>query len=139
MVQPIGGVVALDRDAILEVQDITIEPVEVPEWGGVVYVKALTGNERDAIESSVVAIDGKGQRVLRLDNLRAKTLARAICDPQGKRLFSDADIPALTKKSAAAMQRLFNVAQRLSGMTEEDVASLAAGLKNDQSDGSTSG
>jgi hypothetical protein len=40
----------------------------------------------------------------------------------------------LTKKSAAPMDRLFSVAQRLSGMSNEDVEELEKNLKSDPTD-----
>ena len=37
----------LSRDDILNADDLTIETVAVPEWGGEVNVKTLTGAEKD--------------------------------------------------------------------------------------------
>ena len=42
---------------------------------------------------------------------------------------------ALGRKSARALQRIFEVAQRLSGLSPADTETLAAALKNDQSAG----
>jgi len=44
----------LTRDAILEAQDLQHEEVYIPEWGGSVRVRTLTGAERDAFEQSIV-------------------------------------------------------------------------------------
>ena len=41
----------LTRDEILESEDLATETVSVPEWGGSVIVRALTGTERDAYEA----------------------------------------------------------------------------------------
>jgi hypothetical protein len=38
----------LSKKDILDVQDIQKVEVPVPEWGGVVYVKAMTGVERES-------------------------------------------------------------------------------------------
>ena len=46
----------LSRDEILAASDLTKELVEVPEWGGSVYVRAMTGTERDSYEESVLEI-----------------------------------------------------------------------------------
>ena len=119
----------LSRDDILKAQDIKIELVEVPEWGGQVYVKGMTGTERDAFESSIVQTRGKNSSV-NMVNIRAKLAAQTICDEAGERLFSDADIRALGKKSANALQRVFDVAQKLSGITSDDVEELAGELEN---------
>lgn len=113
----------LKKDQILSANDILREEVEVPEWGGAVLVQGLTGKERDQLEASM--IQGKGKKAqVNLENLRAKLVARTIVDETGTRVFEDADIPALAKKSAAALNRVYEVAQRLSGITQEDVDEL---------------
>ena len=47
-------------------------------------------------------------------------------------------IKALSEKSAAALQRVFEVAQRLSGITDDDVEELAEGLEDIPFEGSAS-
>ena len=127
----------LSKDAILSAQDIKREEVQVPEWGGAVLVQGLTGTERDAFEGSM--IEGKGKNAaVNLRNLRAKLVARSIVDEEGKRIFADADIAALSAKSAAALDRVFTVAQRLSGISQEDVEELTKNSETAQSEGSGS-
>ena len=102
----------LTKQAILSAQDLKTEDVAVPEWGGDVRVRTLTGTERDAFESGLVAKDGQRD----LANLRARLLSLAIVDENGARLFSETDTALLGGKSAAALDRLFEVAQRLNGI-----------------------
>ncbi len=128
----------LTRDAILEAPDLSFEDVAVPEWGGVVRVRGLTGAERDAFEASVVERKGRETR-MNMANLRARLAALAMVDAEGKRLFNDADVAALGKKSGAALHRVFEVAQRLSGITEADISELEKNSDSGQSEGSTSG
>ncbi len=125
----------LNRDDILAVKDIEVELVEVPEWDGVVYVKGMTGTERDRFETSIVEQRGKNTKVS-MENIRAKLAAESICDEDGKRLFSVKDINALGEKSASALQRVFDVAQRLSGITGEDVEELTEEMDANPSGGS---
>lgn len=113
----------LSKADILQAQDIKTESVDVPEWGGQVIVRALDGTERDALEASMIQGKGKNAQV-NLTNLRAKLVARSLVDEHGARLFEDGDIPALAKKSASALNRVYEVAQRLSGITQEDVDDL---------------
>ena len=127
----------LSRDAILNASDITTEEVSVPEWGGEVLVRAMTGAERDLYEKSVIDRNGKNPKV-NLENARAKLVVLTTIDEQGQRLFTHADVAALSKKSAAALNRLFNVAARLSGITEEDMGEIVEELKNDPFDDSPS-
>ena len=114
----------LTRDAILKAHDLPTEVVEIPEWNGAVIVRGLTGAERDAFEQSIVEQRGKNTR-MNLRNIRAKLVALTVVDENGNRVFSDEDAEALGKKSAAALDRIFAVAQRLSGLRPEDVEELA--------------
>lgn len=115
---------ALSLADIMNYDDKKIEKVAVPEWGGFVFVKALTGKERDAFEASMLKGEGKKQRV-DAQNVRAKLCSLAICDAKGTRLFATREaIDALGNKSAAALSRVYKVASRLSGVTDDDVEEL---------------
>jgi len=128
--------IILTRDAILKAEDLPRELIEVPEWGGSLYIRALTGTERDAFEASVVEQRGKSTK-MNLRNIRAKLVALTVVNEDGERLFSDADIKLLGGKSAAVLDRLFEVAQKLSGLRDEDVDELAKNSDDDLSEGST--
>lgn len=127
----------LTREQILEAQDIKTETVEVPEWGGDVKVKAMTGTERDAFEGSLLKGKGKNTTV-NMQNVRAKLVAHSVVNGNNERLFTDQDVVRLGQKSAAALDRVFSVAQRLSGITDQDVEELAKNLPEGPSDGSGS-
>jgi len=114
---------SLSKEAILGIKDLQVQEVEVPEWGGSVYVRGLTGAERDAFEASVVEQRGKATKV-NMVNMRAKLLVLTICDKDGMPLFTHADIDELGKKSAVALQRLFDIASSLSGLSEKDAEDL---------------
>ena len=113
----------LTRDRILGAPDLKAEEVFVPEWSDSVLVRGMTGAERDRFESSFLGKDGKlapGS----MQNLRA-LMARMCCvDEQGKHIFTDADVVELGKKSASALQRIFEVAQRLSGLSSRAIEEL---------------
>ena len=127
----------LTRDAILAAPDLLTEEVSVPEWGGTVLVRGLTGTERDAFEEEMITGKGKNRDV-NLSNFRARLIVKSVVDKSGKRLFTQADMVALGGKSAAAIQRVFQVAMRLSGMSEEDVEELTKNSEPGQSDSSIS-
>ena len=131
--------IGLDKNAILGVVDIRKELVDVPEWGkdAAVWVRGMTGAERDKFESSIVESRGKGTKV-NMVNVRARLASLTICDEGGNRLFTQADIAALSAKSASALQRIFAVAQRLSGIGDEDVKDFTEGLEDNPLEGSVS-
>lgn len=123
----------LTKDTILIAEDIVIKPVEVPEWKvdgkpGVVHIKGLTGAQKDHFESTLTEGRGKN-RTENWKNFRARLLVLTIVDKDGKRLFGLDDVEALGKKSASALDRLFTVAQELSGFRDEDVEALTKNLK----------
>ncbi len=128
----------LTREMILQANDIRREDVDIPEWGGKVCVRGMTGSERDAFEEMILAGRGKDAKV-NLRNIRAKLVAQTVIDPEtGQYLFTDDDIKALGKKSAKALARVYDVAQRLSGITDKDAEELAGNSDDDPSGGSTS-
>lgn len=117
---------ALTRDELLKKKAAKrIEEVQVPEWGGSVFVRELSAAERDAFETSMVQLDRKGKvQGHNLANVRARLAVFALCDEHGERMFGDGDAEALGELSASALQRVFEVAQRLSGISNEDVEEL---------------
>src|SRR5690606_32045842 len=131
-------VVFLNREALLAAEALPRELVEVPEWGGAVYVRALTGADRAQFEASIVEQRGRAAP-LHLKQIRAKLVALTVVGEDGQRIFADDDVAALGGKSAAALDRLFAVAQRLSGLSKEDVEELAKTSESGQSADSISG
>jgi hypothetical protein len=125
--------------------------IDVPEWfeGGQVIIIELSGKERDAFEADMVQLGTNGQQKINLRNIRAKLVARCIVDPSDfeitegvasllpnhtiTRMFNDVETNDLGDVSATALQRVFEAAQHLSGITKADVEELAGDLKNDQS------
>lgn len=125
----------LNRDMILQADDLRKELLEVPEWGGSVYVRGMTGTERDKLESSMLEQRGKSQK-MNLANVRARMAAMTLCDETGKLLFTEADVRALGTKSAAALQRVFEAAQRLSGLTQQDIDDITQEMEENPFDDS---
>ena len=81
----------------------------------------------------------KGKDVkLNLQNVRARLVALSVVDADGARIFDERDIGALGEKSAQALERVFQVAMRLSGLTPTDVKDLTENLDDGQSDDSIS-
>lgn len=111
---------SLSRDQILASNDFGMEKVNVPEWGGEVYIRVMSVGERDAYENEWVQNRGKG-----VESFRSKFLARCLCDEKGERLFSDADIQLLEKKSAKVMCRLWDKAMAHNSLASSDVEELA--------------
>lgn len=122
-----------DRTEILASDDIVVRECYVPEWDrrqpdgtlqrAKVRVRSLTGKERDEFEGE--SITRRGRRVdVNMANMRARLVSRCTIDSSGARLFSDRDIVMLGQKNASAIDRIFSVAQELSGLTDREIDEL---------------
>lgn len=127
----------LSKDDILKADDLPAEDVEVPEWGGIVRVRGLTGTERDGFEFRVAAAQKNG--VMGDIDLRASLVARCLVDEDGKRMFTDKEVARLGAKSGAALDRIFDKVSDLSGMGVEAVKAAAEDFGGAPVDGSPSG
>ena len=128
----------LTKSQILEADDLVVEEVEVPEWGGSVLVKGMSGTDRDKFEAAIVNTKGQASVQVNMVNIRARLVASSIVDESGTLLFDLKDITALGKKSAVALQRVFDKAKILSGIVDEDVKELADKLEANSFDDSVS-
>lgn len=108
----------LTKEAILTAA-LPCEDVPVPEWGGTVRVQTLTGTQRDAFDASLATRPGAAGPDL--SNIRARLAALCMVSEDGVRLFTDAEAAALGATSAAALDRVFTVAQRLNGLGQQAV------------------
>ena len=123
-----GGL--LNRDQILQAQDLRSEEVSVPEWGGVIRVRELAAGERERIAGLVTAHDGRSREIM---------VALTAIDGDGNQLFSLDDIEQLAKKGEAAIQRVAEVASRLSGIGKAAEAQAEKNSDPSRSDDSISG
>ena len=110
----------LSKEQILQADDLKRESVDTPEWDGEVLLRELRGRERDAFEEG--SLDSK--RNVTMTNMRARLVAMSAIDEEGERLFTAKEATELGDKSATALNRLFEVCCRLSGITESDVDKL---------------
>jgi hypothetical protein len=121
----------LSKAKILAAKDVKVsEAIPVPEWGGDVYCRTLSGTERDAFEDSYS--DKK------MKQFRCRFLVLALCDESGDRLFADTDVNELGTKSSVVINRLFESSWKHNAFTIEAVESLGEGSPEGQSGGSTS-
>lgn len=122
---------ALNKEQILAAQDIKIEKVNVPEWGEGAYVnvRSLSGLERDAFEAGLVSFIN-GVAVPHIQQYRSRLCAIAICDDEGKRVFTDREIAEIGKKNGVVLDRIADAASRLSGLDKDAIQKAAEDLKN---------
>lgn len=113
--------VLLSRQQIIDVNDLNSEIVEVPEWGGSVKVIALNAKDAQAYAASLVKINNISGKVekLNMDSMMTKLLVKAIVDEHGEPLFNEDEVEILNKKNSKPIKRLFEAAQRLSGIGDD--------------------
>lgn len=131
------NIVFLTKEQILGAKDLITESIHVPQWGGYIRVRGLTAGERDRFEASLFIQDKNGKQIFQGRNLRARLVSAGIVDEDGNRLFTEAEVDHLGRKSAGALEILFDRIRELSGMSEEDIKELE-GNSNGQSDDSSS-
>lgn len=105
----------LSKDEILSLNDVPEEVVEIPEWGeGVgVLVRGMTAGERLRFVEETRTPEGK------TDNRKATFMAilLGVKEPE----FTEVDIPALERKSPAALDRISKAWLKLSGIGDEEI------------------
>ena len=111
---------ALTKDQILAADDMGLLEVQVPEWGGSVFVRVMTVGERDSYENDWMVNKNKG-----VENFRSKFLQRVLCDENGDLLFTADEIGVLAKKSARVIARIWEKAMQHNALADADVEEMA--------------
>lgn len=124
--------VALIATDIFAVSDLEPEWLDIPEWNGGLFVRPMTGLERDNYEQSLVR--GKGaNREMNIANARAKLVVMVAVNEAGDSVFTKGDVKRLGEKSSAALNRIFELATKQSGMSEQDIEELTEDFDDDPS------
>jgi hypothetical protein len=112
----------LSKDDIFKVE-LPTRDVEVPEWGGIVRVQALSGTARDEYDASMLRAQPDGS-VLRVAGSRAKLVSLSVVKDDGDYMFNEFDIGRLGQQSAAALDRVVEAVIELSALSDETVGEL---------------
>ncbi len=127
----------LSRTAILEAEDRVYEVVPVPEWGGEVRIRSITGRQRDAFEAGLVEQKGN-DRKLNMRNARAKLIALCAVDEGGQPLVTTEDVRRLGSKNAKPLDRLYDACALLAGISEDDLKEMTENFDETPDDDSIS-
>lgn len=119
------------RKAILDkASERKREEVEVPEWDCTVTVQSLSALERERILGQMTSYDEDGEREIKLEHSSARLVVMSVIDPDtGARVFTDKDINALSNSDGGPIERITEVARRLSRLDAE-TKKRKADLKN---------
>ena len=114
------------RDQIAKAKDITLDRINVPEWGITVGVKSLTVGEREEYQAGMMAaLQSDGSIDVSRVHLgeQQRTLIAICCvDPDTENcIFEGPSDLVLINANAGVMEKLFQSILDISGMKEEAV------------------
>ena len=109
----------LSKDDIFKADDLPTKDMDIPEWGGTLTIRTLTGAERDEWESAFV-----NQDKIDIRGLKSRLVQLTTMNGDGQQMFTKADLQKINSKSASVIDRIFQVSQRLSGLTKEDAEEM---------------
>lgn len=101
----------LTKDQILNASDLEVSEVQVPEWGGSVYVRVLSIDDARDLQQTLTA---NGDDPIELFIL-------VTCDENGTLLFTRDEAQALRKRSFKAINRIIAAANKVNGFTAKAV------------------
>jgi hypothetical protein len=119
----------LSRETLLSKEKLEIRKVDL-EDGNYVYVRQMTGHERDIFEQSLMKkIRDKNGLIVSVDqaieDFRAKLAVVTVCDETGKLILQPSDVTSLSQnRSAKTLDTIITEAQALNAITEKDKEEL---------------
>jgi len=134
----------LTREMLLKKEDLKREKVDLGN-GDYVFVREMTGRERDRFENSVLSREVKGEDgkltfERSLEDFRAKLAVNSMCDENGELLLKPEDASVLsTRMSGRRLVLISDAAQRVSRISPGDRDDLVKNSEGGQAASSTSG
>ena len=129
----------LDRNSILAANDIQIERVPVPSWGGEVCIRVISGADRDRVDSFIKSRMGKDNALKDTAGIRVFVVTLAACTETGARLFTDEDAKALAEKSSVELDAIYTAASKLNRLGGEGADEAREDFLSGQSGASGTG
>jgi hypothetical protein len=127
-----------DIGRVLETAEIRTKPVPVPELGGSVVVREMSGSLRNLFEATVAQMQQKNADSKLLDKLTTRLATECVLDGEGNRLFDDRTAKLLFLKVPSALFRLRDEIVAVSALSQEDYDGLVENFGDDPSEPSTS-
>jgi hypothetical protein len=106
----------LSRDKLLKVKaEVPTEKISVPELGGEVIIRGMTGKEQTIFNRSVVKKGGDRNEVD--DELFAsKLIVQCLTDEKGERLLKEDEFAIVQGWPASVFQKLAQASLRVNGL-----------------------
>jgi len=132
----------LTREELLKKEKLKIVKVKFDEKN-FVYVRQMTGREREQFEGLLVKKISKGGKVVdyqqSMEDFRAKLAVNCLCNTKGVNLMQPEDYATLSQNmSASRLTKIADAAGKLNGITDEDKEELVKNSDSVQDDASNS-
>lgn len=104
---------AFDRSSFLNIAaaKTRLEEVTIPDMGGSVWIRTVSAGERDRFEERHL--------VLKHQDYRARIVVLCCCDADGKPLFTEADVAAISELPSNVLDPIVEAASRINGVGSE--------------------
>ncbi len=117
----------LTFEQIRDFQSMEVVPVEA--FGGTVYVRAWTGEELGSFQDWMEKSKAVGQTY---KWMHAQVVARSLSDANGRPLCGVDDLAVIAKKPAKELDKVFQVAVVLNGLSTKAVEDAEKNYATDQ-------
>ena len=111
----------LTRDDILKIDDLKREAVDIPEWGGSIYVRELTGAERSELFALWKQDESDEKQVQDSFAIIVATVRLTACAEDGKPLFNADDILRIRNLNAKVLDKIYKEAAKINGFGADGI------------------
>ena len=122
---------ALTAAQIFSATKNALERVEVTEWGGHVFVRAVRQCDFNALLAALKGSD------LNMDEKFSRFVILVACDENGNRIFKDSQYQQVIELGLPAMMRVMRAGMKFNNLSTDDVDELVG--KSPTTPGSSSG
>jgi hypothetical protein len=107
---------------VFGVEDKLSESLDIPEWGGRIYVRVMSAKERSEIEDLYLKISDAKKET---GKFRKELIRRTWVDKSGNLMITDDAVAThMMNKSALIIERIFEKACEVNGFRQKDVEVL---------------
>lgn len=107
------------KKAVSAAKDITLEPMEIPEWNTTIWISALTYKERNAALKGAKLSPDREFSTDEAQNFFMQVIITGVRDSEGNRVFSQDDVEMLMNKNSAVIDRIGAQVTEVSGFAPE--------------------
>ena len=125
------------RDDILKSRTAKPKMEAIQVFGHPLYVRKIKGAELDQYEGQRLDIRSAKDIRINYRNMRARLVVLVLCDENGERIFSDADVEAVGELPADELDAIYDVGLRLNGMDKDATERLEKNSDQEPHGGST--